>query len=80
MPPLTPSILRVVQNVQRMGLKNAWRQLNNIGDIKAGTLVGTDIHGNKFYENTSETMWRHRWVDYASVSPIVALLRPLHHC
>lgn len=24
-------------------------------------------HGNKFYENQDETLWRHRWVDFASV-------------
>lgn len=24
-------------------------------------------HGNKYYENMNETLWRHRWVDYASV-------------
>lgn len=44
MPSLTPSILRVVKNVQRVGLKNAWRQLNAIGDIKGGRLVGTDMY------------------------------------
>lgn len=43
MSPLTPSILRVAQNIQKVGLKNAWRQLNAIGDIKAGRLVGTDM-------------------------------------
>jgi len=36
-----------------------------IGDTKAGTLVGTDRFGNKFYENQAEELpLRTRWVDY----------------
>jgi hypothetical protein len=30
----------------------------NIGDTKAGTLVGVDKYGNKFYENLQEELPR----------------------
>jgi NADH:ubiquinone oxidoreductase subunit len=35
---------------------------------KAGTLVGTDYTGNKYFENNREQAGRNRWVDYAQVS------------
>lgn len=35
---------------------------------KAGTLVGTDYSGNKYFENNREQAGRNRWVDYAQVS------------
>jgi hypothetical protein len=36
-----------------------------IGDTKAGTLIGIDRYGNKFYENLKEELpLRTRWVDY----------------
>ncbi|RDW78760.1 complex I NDUFA12 subunit family protein [Aspergillus mulundensis] len=37
----------------------------NAGDTKAGTLIGVDRYGNKFYENMEEELpLRTRWVDY----------------
>jgi len=30
--------------------------------------VSSNRHGNRYYENLTETLWRHRWVDFASVS------------
>ncbi|SCV71804.1 BQ2448_4498 [Microbotryum intermedium] len=63
---LTPSIKRVVANIRQVGLAQAWRDLQYIGDFKAGQFVGQDEHGNKYYENKDETLWRHRWVDFAS--------------
>jgi NADH:ubiquinone oxidoreductase subunit len=39
--------------------------LEYIGDTKAGTLIGTDRFGNKYYENLAEELpLRTRWVDY----------------
>ncbi|KAM0752409.1 NDUFA12-domain-containing protein [Meredithblackwellia eburnea MCA 4105] len=66
MPYATPSILRVVENFRQVGFRGFWRQLQYIGDTKAGTFVGEDQHGNKYYQNLNETIWRHRWVDYSS--------------
>lgn len=51
---MSTSIIRVLKNFQRVGFWNALRQMNTIGDIKAGRLVGTDSYGNKFYENDTE--------------------------
>lgn len=39
--------------------------LTLIGDTKAGTLIGTDRAGNKFFENNEELPLRTRWVEYA---------------
>ena len=35
------------------------------GDTKAGTLIGTDRYGNKYFENLEEELpLRTRWCDY----------------
>lgn len=34
-------------------------------EFKAGTLVGTDKYGNKYYEDPSQFYGRNRWVEYA---------------
>ncbi len=34
--------------------------MHYIGDTKAGTLIGTDRFGNKFYENLAEELPRTR--------------------
>lgn len=34
-------------------------------DFKAGTLVGSDKYGNKYYENGYYFFGRNRWVEYA---------------
>ncbi|GAA6058415.1 hypothetical protein JCM3770_000457 [Rhodotorula araucariae] len=65
-PILTPSIRRVINNIRQVGPKQAWRDLQYIGDFKAGKLMGTDEHGNRYFENKDETLWRHRWVDFAA--------------
>lgn len=36
----------------------------HIGDTKAGTLIGIDRFGNKYFENNSELPLRTRWVDF----------------
>lgn len=63
---LTPSFNRLLANIRQAGWKQAWRDYQYIGEPKFGKLVGQDEHGNKYYENMNETLWRHRWVDYAS--------------
>jgi NADH:ubiquinone oxidoreductase subunit len=40
-------------------------QMQYIGDTKAGTLIGIDRYGNKFFENLAEELpLRTRWVDF----------------
>ncbi|KAG8996814.1 hypothetical protein FRB94_001352 [Tulasnella sp. JGI-2019a] len=62
------SLLRTVRSLQRVGIREWWRQLQNIGDAKSGRFVGMDQFGNRYYENlnaTEEIPGRHRWVDFA---------------
>jgi len=63
-----PSIGRYIRGIKAVGLKEWWRQMQYIGDVKAGTFVGADQFGNKYYENRDaeqEVPGRHRWVDFA---------------
>ncbi|EOD50723.1 NADH:ubiquinone oxidoreductase 17.2kDa subunit [Neofusicoccum parvum] len=58
-------ITRTLRNLRRVGVKDAWHQMQYIGDTKAGTLIGTDRYGNKYFENLEEELpLRTRWVDY----------------
>ncbi|KAF8192427.1 NADH ubiquinone oxidoreductase subunit NDUFA12-domain-containing protein [Pholiota molesta] len=62
------SLLRTVRNLRRVGLREWWRQMQYIGDAKAGTYVGKDQFGNRYFENRNaeeEVPGRHRWVDFA---------------
>lgn len=45
---------RTIKNFLKIGPKEYLRQLLYIGDTKAGNLVGTDMYGNKYYENKEE--------------------------
>ncbi|KAI1173468.1 NADH:ubiquinone oxidoreductase 13.4kD subunit [Nemania sp. FL0916] len=60
------TITRTLRNLRKVGIKDAWHQLNYIGDTKAGTLIGVDKWGNKYFENNEELPLRTRWVDYKS--------------
>ncbi|KAF2272316.1 NDUFA12-domain-containing protein [Westerdykella ornata] len=58
------TVLRTLRNLRRIGLKEYGHQLQ-VRDTKAGTLIGIDRYGNKFYENMQEELpLRTRWVDY----------------
>ncbi|EGO01610.1 Ndufa12, NADH:ubiquinone oxidoreductase 17,2kD [Serpula lacrymans var. lacrymans S7.3] len=62
------SIIRYVRNIRRTGIAAWWRNMQYIGDAKAGTYVGKDQFGNRYYENLNpedEILGRHRWVDFA---------------
>ncbi|CAH7668260.1 NADH ubiquinone oxidoreductase subunit NDUFA12-domain-containing protein [Phakopsora pachyrhizi] len=61
----TPSLARTLKNFFALGPREYIRQLIYIGDPKPGTLKGIDQHGNKYYEDPSESFLRNRWVDYA---------------
>ena len=59
------TLSRTLRNLRRIGLREAAHQMQYIGDTKAGTLIGTDRYGNKYFENqTEELPLRTRWVDY----------------
>ncbi|KAF8735663.1 hypothetical protein AX14_001718 [Amanita brunnescens Koide BX004] len=62
------SLARTLRNIQRVGLREWWRQMQYIGDAKAGRLVGADQFGNRYFENLNpeeEVPGRHRWVDFS---------------
>lgn len=71
------SLPRTISHIRKSGLKKFWRDLNYIGDAKAGTLVGTDRNGNKYYEDLNEMPGRHRWVDYAQHDFNVSQIEPV---
>ncbi|KAI4928993.1 hypothetical protein J4E85_005615 [Alternaria conjuncta] len=59
------TLMRTLRNLRRVGLKEYGHQMANIGDTKAGTLIGQDKYGNKYFENLEEELpLRTRWVDY----------------
>ncbi len=46
------------------GAKNAFLRLLREGNVRTGTLIGTDQHGNKYYENNNYMFSRNRFVEY----------------
>ncbi len=46
------------------GVGNAFRRLLREGNVRTGTLVGTDQFGNKYYENNNYMFSRNRFVEY----------------
>ncbi|KAN0064134.1 hypothetical protein ACQY0O_003301 [Thecaphora frezii] len=74
------SLARTINYIRQVGFKRYWRDLNYIGDAKAGRLVGTDRNGNRYYENLEEVPGRHRWVDYHADNEFSASqIDPLWH-
>ncbi|KAI0289506.1 NDUFA12-domain-containing protein [Russula brevipes] len=63
-----PSLTRYIRGIRAVGIREWWRQMQYIGDVKAGTSVGSDQFGNRYFENLNaeqEVPGRHRWVDFA---------------
>ncbi|GAB7347717.1 hypothetical protein MBLNU459_g5274t1 [Dothideomycetes sp. NU459] len=58
------TILRTLRNLRKIGLKEYGHQMHYMGDTKAGTFIGKDLYGNKYYENNDDLPLRTRWVDY----------------
>ena len=48
------SLTRTFKNFLKIGPREYLTQLKYIGDTRAGTLVGIDQFGNKYYENKEE--------------------------
>lgn len=68
------SLPRTIKGFLNLGPGRFFRQLNNIGDTKVGTLIGTDKFGNKYFENFNESYgmadnihsWHHTYRPSAS--------------
>ena len=43
------------------GAMDVWKQLRQCKDMKMGTLVGEDEHGNRYFENKDEQFGRDRY-------------------
>eukprot|EP00013_Stygamoeba_regulata_P024619 CAMPEP_0177652862 /NCGR_PEP_ID=MMETSP0447-20121125/13387_1 /TAXON_ID=0 /ORGANISM="Stygamoeba regulata, Strain BSH-02190019" /LENGTH=176 /DNA_ID=CAMNT_0019156197 /DNA_START=84 /DNA_END=614 /DNA_ORIENTATION=- len=62
---VTPWLQRAVatlREIKALGLKESILRLHRYAIIRPGTLVGVDALGNKYYEDTSYTVGRDRWV------------------
>ncbi|KAF3013690.1 hypothetical protein E8E14_001678 [Neopestalotiopsis sp. 37M] len=73
------TIGRTIRNFWKVGVKDYFHQMNYIGDTKAGTFVGADRFGNKYFENSEELPLRTRWVDYAKHDYDAAQIEPGWH-
>jgi NADH dehydrogenase (ubiquinone) 1 alpha subcomplex subunit 12 len=45
-----PSLARYIRGIRAVGLKEWWHQMQYIGDVKAGTFVGSDQCVTQFYD------------------------------
>ncbi|GAN10282.1 NADH:ubiquinone oxidoreductase 13.4kD subunit [Mucor ambiguus] len=70
---------RTIKNFMKVGPASYMKQLDNICDTKWGRLVGTDVNGNKYFENLDEVSGRERWVEYASNQPDSGDITPDWH-
>ncbi|EMR71535.1 hypothetical protein MGN70_004603 [Eutypa lata] len=74
------TITRTLSNLRKVGIKDYFHQLLYIGDTKAGTLIGVDRFGNKYFENNEELPpVRTRWVDYKVHDYDAAQIEPGWH-
>ncbi|RKF53984.1 NADH dehydrogenase 1 alpha subcomplex subunit N7BM [Golovinomyces cichoracearum] len=73
------TLLRTLRNLWKIGLRDAAHQMHHLGDTKAGTMIGVDRYGNKYYENLQELPLRTRWVDYKDYELDPSHLEPGWH-
>lgn len=78
---MSSSLVRALRNIWRIGPREYIRQMNGIGDSKFGTLVGTDVFGNKYFENSKEDeiYGRTRWIEYPTRLYEVSTISPGWH-
>lgn len=65
MPTTCASMLTIVLSCAIPQISRFLRNIQYLGDVKAGTFVGSDVAGNKYYEDLNEVPGRHRWVEFA---------------
>ena len=44
--------------------RDIYRQVRQTRDMKTGELVGTDLHGNRYFENRDEQFGKDRFVPF----------------
>jgi NADH:ubiquinone oxidoreductase subunit len=52
-----------IHSLQTLGLRGTARRLYQFRDIKFGTYVGSDEHGNKYFEDNSLPSGQNRWIE-----------------
>eukprot|EP01136_Pigoraptor_vietnamica_P024243 Opistho-1_new@77103 len=53
-----------IEFLKQIGWSRGFWLLMREGDLRAGTLVGEDKFGNKYYEDKNRILGRNRWVEY----------------
>lgn len=78
---MSTSLWRTIKNIRLSGWKRYVKQMNSIGDAKAGTLVGRDDYGNEYYETAAEEEihLRSRWVEYKDKTWDMSQVEPGWH-
>uniref|UniRef100_A0A7S0QK12 NADH dehydrogenase [ubiquinone] 1 alpha subcomplex subunit 12 n=1 Tax=Cryptomonas curvata TaxID=233186 RepID=A0A7S0QK12_9CRYP len=59
-------VTAVREGLKQFSAKDIYKQVRQTRDMKTGDLVGTDLHGNRYFENRDEQFGRDRWVIYAA--------------
>jgi len=78
-------IVHTVRGAMQRGWRPTWERFYWTGEVKAGTFVGEDRFGNKYFEDKEDQIVRDRWVDYGDWKNIDASQIPpewhawLHH-
>ncbi|KAJ4302924.1 hypothetical protein N0V90_001815 [Kalmusia sp. IMI 367209] len=65
------TLLRTLRNLRKIGFKEYGHQMQNIGDTKAGTFIGRDLYGNKYYENQAEELPHYKDKEFDPQDPIL---------
>jgi hypothetical protein len=77
---LLAPLTKMVRSLNERGFKGMMLQLYTIGDLRFGTLKGTDKFGNKYYEDLDLPYGQHRYVEYADIhNPDPVCIQPEWH-
>lgn len=73
-------LTKLARAVKERGWGGVVNQLYTIGDLKFGTLKGTDRFGNMYYEDLEQPFGQHRWVEYKNIhNPDATMIQPEWH-
>lgn len=71
---------KVAKLLKERGWKGLLTQMYVTGEVKPGTFKGSDVNGNKYYENLDMPFGQHRWVEYANIhNPDPTMIHPDWH-
>lgn len=64
---MSAPILKLMRSLREFGWRGTLKKLYVYGDLKFGTIVGTDKFGNMYFENKDLPYGQHRWIEYADI-------------